>query len=105
MCIRDSYKYFVGCGVAQIGTFTWQSNIAFGLGASFGLGPRVGFEIPFTERFAVFGFGEVLFSPARAVLKFNVPDPTHPEAPVANTQWTQPLASGFFAVGLAVKFK
>lgn len=102
-CAR--YKYFVGCGVAQIGTFTWQSNIAFGLGVSLGLGPRVGFEVPFAERFAVFGFGEVLFSPARAVLQFNVPDPAHPEAPVANTQWTQPLASGFLAAGLAVKFR
>ncbi len=102
-CAR--YKYFVGCGVAQFGALSWQTDNDFNLGVAFGLGPRVGFEVPFAERFAVFGFGEVLFSPSRVALKFDLPDPKYPSEPPPNTQWVQSVASGFFGAGVSVNFK
>ena len=102
-CAR--YKYFVGCGVAHVGALIWQTVDTTGLGVSFSLGPRVGFEVPFAERFAVFGFGEVLFTPAKVGLLFNLPDPKYPDEPPANTKWVQSVASGFFGAGVSVKFK
>ena len=102
-CAR--YKYFVGCAVAQLGALSWQTVDWFNLGVSFGFGPRVGFEVPFAERFAVFGFGEAIFTPSQAVLQFNQPPQGQPSGPVANTQWEQPVGSGFFAAGVTVKFE
>jgi hypothetical protein len=99
------YKYFVGCGVAHIGALIWQTGNYTGLGVSIGLGPRVGFEVPFAERFAVFGFGEVLFTPQRVAVQFVLPDPKYPNEPPANTQWVQSVASAFFGAGVSVKFR
>lgn len=102
-CAR--YSYFVGCGVAQLGALTYKTDNYFEVTATFGVGPRLGFEVPFAERFAVFGFGEVLFAPAQALLRFSLPDPKYPNEPPANSQWQQPIASAFFGAGVSVKFK
>ena len=103
-CAR--YEYFLGCGVAQLGGLLVQTPVTYFSRFSFAVGPRLGFEVPFAEkRFAVFGFGEVLFFPARQGIDFTLPDPNKPEAPPANTRWLQSLASGFFGAGFSVRFR
>lgn len=103
-CAR--YKYFVGCGVAQLGGIIFKSRVDLETSLSYAFGPRIGFEVPFSEeRFAVFGFGEVLFAPEPPGIDIVLPDPTKPNSPPANVQWTQPVASGFFGVGFSVRFK
>ena len=99
------YKYFVGCGVAQLGGLIMQTPVTLETNVFYSFGPRVGFEVPFAERFAVFGFAEVLFSPSPAGIKFTEPNPDKPDSPLANTQWAQPTASGFFGAGVSVKFR
>ena len=89
------YKYFVGCAVVQGGTFVANSPEGQALLPAFAIGPRVGLEIPFAERFAVFGFGEALFAPR----------PVGTDDPTRNLHWTQSIVSGFFAAGLSVYFK
>lgn len=101
-CAR--YKYFVGCAVAQFGSILTQNRRLATL-LSYSFGPRLGFEVPFAERFAAFGFGEVLFAPDPAGIDFIYPDPENPGVPPANTGWTQSVASGFFGVGVSVKFR
>lgn len=102
-CAR--WSYFVGCAAVQAGFIYWKTSIeARGL-VTYGLGPRLGFEVPFAERFAAFGFGEVLFAPGQASLEVTLPPPGMPDGPVANVRWEQPLASVFFGAGLSVKFK
>lgn len=102
-CAR--YKYFVGCGVAQLGALLWQTSVASGMGVSFGFGPRLGFEVPFAERFAAFGFGEVLLSPSPAVFNFVLPPPNDPDGLPGNTRWKQSVASAFFGAGVSIKFR
>ena len=102
-CAR--YKFLLACGVGQISALMMQSSVSGLMVASFGLGPRLGFEVPFAERFAAFAFGEVLFNPAPASFSFILPDPNYPEEPPANTRWTQPVASGFFGAGVSIKFR
>ena len=99
-----AYKWFVGCGVAQFGWLIGKSSVSSGAIASYGFGPRLGFEVPFAERFAAFGFGEVLFAPTPAGFEFTEPVPGDPDAPRANTRWRQSVASGFFGAGVSVKF-
>lgn len=99
------YKYFVGCAVAQFGWFFTQSVVQQTLFGSYGFGPRLGFEYPFAERFAVFGFGEVIFAPSQAGTRFTLPVPGEPDTAPNNTQWHQNVASGFFGAGLTVKFR
>ena len=103
-CAR--YEYFVGCGVAQVGFLVMQTSLEQNNAASYAFGPRLGFEVPFSEkRFAIFGFGEVLFTPAPQGWKFIVPPPGGEGTPPANTQWVQSVASGFFGVGISFRFK
>jgi len=89
------YKYFVGCGVVQGGLFLIKSTTDQVVRPVFTFGPRVGLEIPFAERFAVFGFGEALFAPLQAGA----------DGYEGNVEWTQSIVSGFFAAGLSVNFK
>lgn len=98
------WKYLVACGVAQLGALILQSPNHLGSQISYGFGPRLGFEVPFAERFSAFGFAEVLFAPSPAAVGFTLPDPEHPDEPPANTQWQQSVASGFFGAGVSVKF-
>jgi len=92
-CAR--YSYFVGCAVVQGGTFVANSVEGQVLLPAFAVGPRVGLEISFAERFAVFGFGEALFAPR----------PVGVDDVTTNLHWTQSIVSGFFAAGLSVNFK
>lgn len=105
-CIR--WKYIAGCGVLQGGVmllynFETQTHDVFG--ASVGLGPRFRVEVPITEQFAVFGFGEVLFSPWLAGVEYSKPSVNPEDGPPPNTYWQQPVASAFFGVGFNVSFK
>jgi hypothetical protein len=102
-CAR--YKWFVGCGVVQFGWFIMNSVTDTEDSATFGFGPRLGFEVPFAERFAFFGFGEVLFAPQPRVYRFVLPIPDHPEVTPNNTKWTQSVASAFLGAGLSIKFR
>jgi hypothetical protein len=100
------WKYFVGCAVAQAGFFLFKTSIQELDATAFGLGPRLGFEVPFAEeRFAVFGFGEALFTPRPAGVRFTNPPPGEPEDPAANVRWGQPVGSVFFGVGVSFKLK
>lgn len=99
-CAR--WKYLVGCGVVQFGWFLMRSSVETEDSASYSFGPRLGFEVPFAERFAAFGFGEVLFAPEPRSLQFTEPVP---DTPPNDTQWTQSVASGFFGAGVSVKFR
>lgn len=99
------YKFFVGCGVAQLGGIAFHTPVYLNSVFSTAFGPRLGFEVPFAERFAVFGFGEALFTPAPAFVRFVFPPPGEPDTPPANRQWRQPVASAFFGAGLSVQFK
>ena len=103
-CAR--WRYFVGCGVGQVGFFLTQTSTQTVTQMIFGLGPRIGFEVPFAEdRFAVFGFGEALFSPYQGGIKFTNPPPGMPDVPAANVRWGPPVGSVFFGAGLSVHFK
>jgi hypothetical protein len=99
------WKYLVGCALVQAGWIRWKTAVWEGTSPTWGLGARLGFEVPFAERFAVFGFGELLFAPDTPGVQFTDPPPKQPEADRANVRWEQPLASGFFAAGLQVHFK
>ena len=99
------WKYFVGCVVAQVGLFHTKTTVEERDAAAYALGPRLGFEVPFAERFAVFGFGEALFTPSPIAVQFTDPPPGMPDGPIANTQWEQPIGSVFFGAGLSLKFK
>jgi hypothetical protein len=101
-CAR--YKYFVGCGVAQLGFLWAQSSVAQGVLPLYNFGPRVGFDIPFATRFSVFGFGEVLFSPSPPELAFTVPIPGT-AGPPGNTLWRMPVAVAYFGAGMSLQFK
>lgn len=99
------YKYFVGCGVVQFGSLLMQSSVHLETQLSYSFGPRLGFEVPFAERFAVFGFGEVLFAPNPGGIEFTEPVPGEPDIPPNNTYWDQSVASAYFGAGLSVKFR
>lgn len=96
------YKYLVGCGVAQFGGIITK-NLDVDTALTYSFGPRLGFEVPFAERFAVFGFGEVLFTPEPYGIDFTLP--AYPGATPANTGWTQSVASAFFGAGVTVRFQ
>ena len=102
-CAR--WKYLVGCGVLQGGLFLIETGVESDFDAAVGVGPRLGFEVPFAERFAVFGFGEALFVPSLSNAAFIRPNPDYPDLPLGNVRWEQSVVSGFFGVGLSVNFK
>ena len=103
-CVRFA-KYFAGCGV--VGAYTLITNTGYSPENYYPgwiIGPRLGVEVPFAERFAVFGFGEALFAPLGAFQSY-----PYPSAPgkndAANVMWRLPIASGFFGAGVLVKFQ
>jgi hypothetical protein len=98
-CVR--WKYFVGCGVAQLGATMLKDTVQMSTVTTFLFGPRLGFEVPITERFAIFGFGEALFIGQGAGVRYDIDN----DAPAANTRWGQSIASGFFGLGLTTTFK
>jgi hypothetical protein len=102
-CAR--WHYLVGCGVFQAGYLPWKNPLSEGAIPMWSLGPRLGFEVPFAQRFTVFGFGEALFAPQQGSVSFTLPRDTDPDGPVANTRWRQSVAVGFFGAGLSVRFK
>lgn len=92
-------KYLAGCGVVQgFLLFSQDSNWLSSL-PGWGLGPRFAVEVPFAERFAVFGFAEALF----ALWRVDVPFRAEEGGP--GVIWKQPIVSGFVGVGLSVRFK
>lgn len=99
-CAR--WKYLVGCGVAQLGVTFLKDTLEMTTTAAFTFGPRVGVEVPITERFALFGFGEVLFVGQGVETLYSI---DAPGAPAANVKWRQSIASGFFGLGLTTTFK
>src|SRR5262249_43442700 len=100
-CYR--YGYFVGCAAVQGGAIVAKGDrteiTAWGM---LSFGPRVGFEVGFKDRFAVFGFGEALIRAFSPILK---PFETREDGSLVsyNSQWVPSPLTGFFAVGLLVK--
>ena len=82
MCIRDRQGTYFNPG--------WS------------IGPRFGVEVPFAQRFAVFGFAEALFAPWRAYQQYSLV-PAQEDSP--GVRWEQSIVSGFFGAGVSVKFK
>jgi hypothetical protein len=93
------YSYFFGCVVAGAGfqfdaAPAGQQSFVHGL---LQLGGRLGVEIPFAEnRFAVRGFGEVLYSTPGVRLHYYLDG-------VSIDEWDRPDVSALFGVGLVVK--
>lgn len=90
------WKILMGCAVLDVGAtyfdtepVAWWPRIA--------LGPRVGVDVPFAERFSVRVTGDLLFPLLR----------THFDAPglsESEVDFGEPLVSGFVTAGLAVSF-
>lgn len=99
-CARFA-KYFAGCAVLEPFWVTAQVSDATDFIPGFAVGPRFAVEVPLGDRFAAFGFAEALFAVASAGEKFSTP-PNDPTVP--GVLWDQSIVSGFFGVGLAVKF-
>jgi len=92
--------YFAGCGVVSAYTLITQDRRN---GTNFlpnwSLGPRFHVEVPFAERFAVFGFAEALFAPGPGLVRYREQE----DSP--GTIWKQSIVSGFFGAGVSVKFE
>ncbi len=94
--------YFRGCLVGQIGTIIDQTPIETGFLLAGGVGPRLAFDFPLSDRFAVFAFGEALFTPGVSI---GYRDPGPNGEPADNVIWRQSVVSGFFGLGVATNFK
>lgn len=97
-CVR--WKYLFGCGVAEGGVLIAKGYTDTNYAPTFRLGPRLGVEVPFAERFAVRAFGEALFAAYTTGFEYTVT--TSGKDP--NVAWDYPLAVGFFGLGLSIKF-
>jgi hypothetical protein len=91
-CFR--YSWFMGCVVGQFGFNVSQSPVDHALGPSLGVGPRLGVDIPFLERFAVRAWGDVMFEAPSTYALDDV-----------NLKWTQSPVVGMLGAGVAVSFK
>lgn len=92
-CFR--YSWLMLCGVAHLGLTIAQTPGGRTSLPIMGLGPRLGLEIPFADRFFVRAQGDVLFNFTNNGL----------ELYDENLRWAQNLVSGFLGVGLGVSFK
>jgi hypothetical protein len=92
-CFR--YRYFLGCVVGHFGFSMAQSPVELTAHPNYGLGPRLGLEIPFTEHLAARAYGDALFAFDRGVLEIRD----------KNLKWEQSVISGFFGIGLVISFK
>lgn len=99
-CVR--WAYFVGCGVAQGGLLHVQTPVEQGTFAQIAFGPRLGVEVPFAGRFAVFAIGEALIYALGAQIRFDI---AGDGVPPPNRRWSQSIASGFFGAGMSVKLE
>ena len=101
-CARFA-TYFAGCGVVGAYTLITQDRTQ---GTHYlpgwTIGPRLGVEVPFAERFAVFGFAEALFAPLGAGQEYAVV-PEQADSP--GIRWNLSIVSGFFGAGVLVKFQ
>ena len=101
-CVRFA-TYFAGCIAAQGALHITQTRAPeTSLLPAFYAGPRFAVEIPFAERFAVFGFVEVLFGSGQGLAIIGVGPNGEPSQ---NAGWRPPAVSGFFGAGLSVKFQ
>jgi hypothetical protein len=92
-CFR--YWWLMGCAVGHIGFSISETPAGFGGWPAYGIGPRVGIEVPITDRFFVRGHGDVLVDFA---------DPTL-ELPDVNLKWKQNIVSGFIGLGVGMSFR
>jgi hypothetical protein len=102
-CLRFA-KYFSACAVGQWGALIMMNGPQQHWSFTGALGPRLGVEIPFAERFAVLGLGEALFTPAPGGAGFKDPPIGDPQGKIPNVFWREPVVSGFIGVGVAVRF-
>jgi hypothetical protein len=105
------WKYFYGCPVFQVGVIIGHQDPGLVddptvMAGNVNLGPRLGMEVPITEQWAAMVFGEALFNLAypKVGWRFDIPYPNDP-TPVANVRWEQSVVSGFFGLGMRVRFK
>ena len=102
-CARFA-TYFAGCGVVGAYVLVKQDRTQQGtyFNPGWSIGPRFGVEVPFAQRFAVFGFAEALFAPLYAYHEY-ADFPEQEDSP--GIRWDQSIVSGFFGAGVSVKFK
>lgn len=96
------WKYLSGCAAVKAGLLYFWDDTQAQMAPTFSLGPRLKFEYPFADRFAVFALAEALFVPLqnRIALEASA-DPTKRR----NGVWVQSPVEGNFGAGLAVYFK
>ncbi len=101
-CARFA-TYFAGCGVVGAYMLVTQDRTQGTLFyPGWIIGPRFGVEVPFAQRFAVFGFAEALFAPLAARQEYaDVVE----QADSPGIAWDMSIVSGFFGAGVSVKFK
>lgn len=101
-CVRFA-TYFAGCIAAQGALHVSQTRApATQLLPAFYAGPRFAVEIPFAERFAVFGFAEALAGFGQGLDIIGVGPNGEPSQ---NAGWRPSVVSGFFGAGVSVKFR
>lgn len=90
-CAR--FKYLLGCGVLQAGALFESGSVhSFSVDRQLAVGPRVGVELPFADRFAVFGFAEVLITLDQRAFSFTY----------ANVKWAESTGTVFFGAGASI---
>jgi hypothetical protein len=96
-CVRlGETVRFLGCGVVGGGawlSYDSQNPVKAIAAETIRIGPRVGLEVPFGDRFAFFAAAEVAFAPARRGLRYGPPVVT----------WEQSVASVFLSAGFSVR--
>lgn len=92
-CFR--YWWLMGCAVGHLGFSIAQTPAGFTGWPVVGAGPRVGIDIPITDRFFVRGQGDVLFNFTDTGL-YLVDE---------NIKWQQNIVSGFIGIGLGVALR
>jgi hypothetical protein len=89
------YQFLMGCGVLQLGFTTNESPLLKTSAGTFGVGPRLGLEFLFAERFLAHVYGDAVFNPAQSYVTFKK----------ENIQYTEPVVIGFLGASLGVTFK
>lgn len=92
------YKWFSGCAFGDVGMLIAGADgpLYFsgnGVLATAGFGPRLGFQIPFAERFMVRAFTELRISPVDTGWRSSVTAP--------GVEWGNPLVTGLFGLGVS----
>jgi hypothetical protein len=101
-CLR--WKYFLGCAAFEGGAIFSQEKLGLDTHFTWGIGPRLGLDVPLSQRLSVRAFGEAIFIPGP--VGFYDDNPISPGTKALNNVfWEQSVVSGFVGIGMSVKFE